>query len=267
MEGEVFRGQAQPSMKEVALVQDIPTGASPPQLLSSSQAEPLQPSLAADGEDERWGAGMPRLTPGVKRRAKEWGRTCWQGGQSCSKPTCSCPGGGRAGFSWWDMAAAAPTNPTCSGHRLIFYCWHCQPGNLLVSPLFLASSCTLSTGHAGGGHARSPRMTKMLPLLKAGGKGFVLGLFFFFPKGFFQSHPQGCVSPLESHLHFYPRGCKCSWVQSTAQLHPQPHPFIPHTRAGRCRPPLFPRQRVKRRCCFPWMWLHRQPGQKEETGK
>lgn len=31
--------------------------------------------------------------------------------------------------------------------------------------------------------------------------------------------------------------------------------------------PLFPHQRVKRRCCFPWMWLHHQSGQKEKTGK
>ena len=64
---EAFEGQVRLSMKEAALVQDIRTGASPPRLLSSSQAEPLQPSLAADGEDKRWGAGMPRLTPGIKR--------------------------------------------------------------------------------------------------------------------------------------------------------------------------------------------------------
>lgn len=92
-EEEVFRGQVQPSIKEVALVQDICTGASLPCLLSSSQAEPLQPSLVANGEGKRRGAGMPWLTPGDKRRAKEPGRTCWQGGQSCSKPTCSCPAG------------------------------------------------------------------------------------------------------------------------------------------------------------------------------
>jgi len=67
MEGEVFRSQVQLSMREAAFVQDILTGASPPWRLSSRQAEPHQPSLAADGEDKRWGAGMPWLTPGEQK--------------------------------------------------------------------------------------------------------------------------------------------------------------------------------------------------------
>lgn len=45
------------------------------------------------------------------------------------------------------------------------------------------------------------------PCSKCGTKGF------FSPKGFFQSHFQGCVSPLENHLDFHPRvvnaaGCR-----------------------------------------------------------
>lgn len=147
------------------------------------------------------------------------------------------PVAAQLGFSWWDTATEAPANPTCSSQHLIFYSCHCQPGKLLMSLLFLASSCTLSTRHAGRGHACALRMTKMLPLAQSGeAKGF----FFFFPKGFFQSHLQGCVSPLESHLHFYPQDCKCSWVQSKAQL--QPQPLVHCTHSGRCQPPLFPRR-------------------------
>lgn len=101
------------------------------------------------------------------------------------------------------------------------------------------------------------------PCSKWGGKGI---FFFFFPRDFSKVTFRAVFHLWKVICISTPRTVNAAGCRANHSSSPSPSYIAPTQEGVNCLY-FHPARWVKRRCCFPWMWLHHEASQKEKTGK